>query len=553
MTVTRTVLQLTPLALVASAAAQSPGLPVFSVDWRGPTVSAIDSFSFTPITEGDLLMPQALVPAFGPLPTPGIVESGGFLAPAGLNVATHLGCVGHPGGTPCAIEVDALSHALDRMVNCSSLPSTPNPTWVFSVSFRGLGQPGFGPDLASEGACADETADVFAGVFVPCGPFGPGPVIGNYAYIDGDGLVNACGTSVYPGLGLVEPSPFGDNLDALDDDVPDRYLPRSTCTYFSLDAGFIDPIFTTPNSGSAVANGFVGGDVLVSCPSCAPAVYASAASLGLDASGPDTDDLDALVLRENGIAGYQRSTTPYDWTTGASDMLFFSVRRGSALIGTPDAFFGVPIEQGDVLVPTGAFGSVPGIWIAGETLGLMMSRNLAGYIGDDIDALDVLHDPEPGTRFCFGDGTGTACPCANFGAPGRGCANSVNPDGALLWANGFASISNDTMQLTASGMPGSTNAMLFQGTGTVNAGLGAVFGDGLRCAGGSVVRLLLRNANCGNRSWGYAVPGDPTISVAGGVTTPGVRVYQAWYRNAAAFCTPNVFNVSNGYRVAWGP
>src|SRR5690606_28957437 len=117
---------------------------------------------------------------------------------------------------------------------------------------------------------------------------------GNFGYIDGNGMVNACGTSVYPGLGLVEPSPFGDNLDGLDDDVPDPWLPRSTCTYFSLDSGFVDPIFTVPNSGSAVASGFVGGDVLVSCPGCTPAVYASALQLGLDFGGPDTDDLDAL-------------------------------------------------------------------------------------------------------------------------------------------------------------------------------------------------------------------------------------------------------------------
>src|SRR5205085_2649044 len=231
------------------------------------------------------------------------------------------------------------------------------------------------------------------------------------AYIDGNGLANACGTGSFPGLGLVEPSPGGDDLDALADDVPDRWLPRSTCTYFSLDSGFLDPIFLTPNSGSAVAHGFVGGDVLVSCPSCGPSVYASAVSLGLDAAGPDTDDLDALALRENGIAGYQRSTTPYDWTTGATDMLFFSVRRGSRLIGQPDAFFGAPIEPGDILVPTGALGSVPGIWIAAETLGMSTMRSTAGVISDDLDALDVLQEPEPGSRFCFGDGTGTACPC----------------------------------------------------------------------------------------------------------------------------------------------
>jgi hypothetical protein len=259
------------------------------------------------------------------------------------------------------------------------------------------------------------------------------------------------------------------------------------------------------------------------------------------------------VLRENGIPGYQRSTMPYDWATGSSDMLFFSVRRGSALIGTPDAFFGAPIEPGDVLVPTGAVGSVPGIWIAAEVFGLVTSRSLPGVIGDDVDALDVLQEREPGTRMCFGDGTGTACPCGNSGAPGRGCANSVNADGGLLWGNGNASISNDTVHLTTSGLPPNTTAMIYQGTAPVAGGLGTVFGDGLRCAGGSVIRMLQRTTLCGNREFGKDVPGDPLISVSGGVTTPGSRIYQVWYRNAAAYCTIDVFNFTNAYRIAWAP
>jgi hypothetical protein len=32
-----------------------------------------------------------------------------------------------------------------------------------------------------------------------------------------------------------------------------------------------------------------------------------------------------------------------------------------------------------------------------------------------------------------------------------------------------------------------------------------------------------------------------------------VRSYQAWYRNAAAFCTPSTFNLTNGYSVTWAP
>jgi len=32
-----------------------------------------------------------------------------------------------------------------------------------------------------------------------------------------------------------------------------------------------------------------------------------------------------------------------------------------------------------------------------------------------------------------------------------------------------------------------------------------------------------------------------------------IRVYQAWYRNAASFCTVSTFNLTNGLEVVWLP
>jgi hypothetical protein len=55
---------------------------------------------------------------------------------------------------------------------------------------------------------------------------------------------------------------------------------------------------------------------------------------------------------------------------------------------------------------------------------------------------------------------------------------------------------------------------------------------------------------CGASQYPSAL--DPRISVKGAVTTPGVRHYQAWYRNAAVFCTTSTFNLTNGLSVAWG-
>jgi hypothetical protein len=154
--------------------------------------------------------------------------------------------------------------------------------------------------------------------------------------------------------------------------------------------------------------------------------------------------------------------------------------------------------------------------------------------------------------YCFGDGMGTACPCGND-APsfsGTGCLNSLGT-GGMLGSSGSASISADTFVLQGSGM---TNAscLYFQGTTQLNSGLGTPFGDGLRCAGGANVRLATKLNSSGASQ--YPGAGDASVSVRGGVTSAGsVRTYQVWYRNAAAFCQPETFNLTSALRVLWVP
>jgi hypothetical protein len=43
------------------------------------------------------------------------------------------------------------------------------------------------------------------------------------------------------------------------------------------------------------------------------------------------------------------------------------------------------------------------------------------------------------------------------------------------------------------------------------------------------------------------------LSVRGMITSPGTREYQVWYRNSAAFCAPETFNLTNGWEIAWLP
>lgn len=161
--------------------------------------------------------------------------------------------------------------------------------------------------------------------------------------------------------------------------------------------------------------------------------------------------------------------------------------------------------------------------------------------------------PLVGLTGCFGDGSGAPCPCANQSpsiARG-GCTNSLGV-GAQLRAVGKASASLDSFALQASGMPNSA-VLYFQGTSAVNGGAGAPFGDGLRCVGGSIRRLGTKFNNLGSSN--YPEVGEPSISERGGIGPFGVvtRYYQGWYRNAASFCSPSTFNLTNAIEVFWIP
>jgi len=156
----------------------------------------------------------------------------------------------------------------------------------------------------------------------------------------------------------------------------------------------------------------------------------------------------------------------------------------------------------------------------------------------------------PGVSFCAGDGTGTACPCGNSSTvgSGEGCRNSFGI-GARLSAIGTASVTADTLVLSGSQLPNSS-ALYFQGTGQASGGAGLVFGDGLRCAAGTVIRLGIRTSAGGVSQ--YPGVGNPSVSVRGLIPAGGAtRHYQIWYRNAASFCTASTFNLSNGLTLVW--
>ena len=160
-----------------------------------------------------------------------------------------------------------------------------------------------------------------------------------------------------------------------------------------------------------------------------------------------------------------------------------------------------------------------------------------------------------GTRFCAGDGSqSTPCPCGNSGAPGNGCANSSVASGALLAATGTTV--PDALVLHAAQMLPSALCIFLQGDAALASG--AVFGDGVRCVGGQLLRIGVKSAVGGTA--GYPAAGDPSISArAAALGTPiapgSARWYQTYYRDpVAAFCPDppgKTWNVTSGVIVNW--
>jgi hypothetical protein len=159
--------------------------------------------------------------------------------------------------------------------------------------------------------------------------------------------------------------------------------------------------------------------------------------------------------------------------------------------------------------------------------------------------------------FCSGDGVISPCPCGNNGSAGRGCRNSVSALGAQLSATGTPSLAADTLLFaTADELPTALSIVL-QGDSAVAP---TVFGDGLRCAGGSLKRLFVHSAVGGSISAPTGT--DASVSVRSGqlgdtIPSGGTRLYQVYYRDADPLFCPapagSTFNISGAISATWAP
>jgi hypothetical protein len=159
---------------------------------------------------------------------------------------------------------------------------------------------------------------------------------------------------------------------------------------------------------------------------------------------------------------------------------------------------------------------------------------------------------EAGTPFCSpGEAGVLACPCLPGTdaphAPGHGCSNSVNTDGALMTGSGIPSIGSDTLVLQVTDMTNGL-ALCFEGT---SFGSGLAAGDGVRCITNSLKRFGAKVAT--SRTWTYPQGGEVPIHVRTRAVAGSTRHYQLFYRNASPWCNAATFNVSSAYSILWQP
>lgn len=231
----------------------------------------------------------------------------------------------------------------------------------------------------------------------------------------------------------------------------------------------------------------------------------------------------------------QNVMTFYFATTNSSG--FQSVVQLPAAPTFPGSFGGWLVTELDVVIQSGE----------ALTLRFLGSSN-TGTSG--VQLVRVGDASPQSTSFCFGDGSGATCPCSNAGVSGHGCGNPVTDRGALLVASGTASVSSDSLTLSASAMSG-FQSWYFQGTAQAST----PFGHGIQCLSGSVVRVGQKSNSGSSSSNPSGV--DLPLSVKGAIPpSGGTRHYQVAYRQATPACAPLPFsntNRTNGMTVVWVP
>ncbi len=282
--------------------------------------------------------------------------------------------------------------------------------------------------------------------------------------------------------------------------------------------------------------------------------------------------LDATGARQWGASGIE--FVPLS-TSQVDSVRCLLAASGAYVFWTASPAFGQDTGQGTVVqsdgtpfIPALPFASTPSaksrLFAARGALGhALLAWSDGRNDGGDVLAQNFDESGSVGPlwwnpAYCAGSG----CPCGNDVAPGAsgGCVNSGGA-GARLFGEGFPFVGQDSLRLRAAhAIPGQAG-LFFQGNNPIGGGAGTPFGDGLRCAGGGLVRLAIVVAN----AWGCAATDGSCGTPAGGVQgpislhpnqpvplTPGtIRRYQYWYRDPVGSPCGGGFNFTDAVEVLW--
>ncbi len=545
----------------------------FSITWRGPSIGLVSGPDT--ITSGDILQPEAPGTALA-APAPKI-----FLPAAAIGLE---GLCDEVPGLSCAQELDALSFGFDARLGQEA---SPTEAIHFSVDRHAQGitasflQQGVWTEAVLHDHGADVMASNWSGAPDPADPLAVGH---NFIAIDGNGVAASGGLGAErPGSGLVEPNdpstgwPMnlhdrGDELDAIDLGTPREHTQGRF--YFSVQGGgvdVLDPIGTPPVPDTSEVERVSPSDVLMGRRGQPHRLYARSRMLGLD---PQRDDIDALIIGENGQPGYQMPPRPFEWSGQAYDMVIFSVRRGSSIIGTPDSALGLPITEGDLLTAPGTWGAAPAIVATAESLGLRANRGGEPGGSDELDGatvdkydfpdcndnnvddrLDIFHGASFDTNHdgipdeCqyeggdFGscpDGASPICANLDFWA---GCENNTGVGGGLHCIGPVDAL--DSFRFSGTNLPASQLAVLYHSDGS--APVPAALGNGLLFLGGS----LTAASGLMSTSWdGTLLTDDGILStLAGAAPMAGQSsFFQLVYRDLGGPCGAS-WNITNGVKL----
>jgi Tol biopolymer transport system component len=286
-----------------------------------------------------------------------------------------------------------------------------------------------------------------------------------------------------------------------------------------------------------------------------------------------TGETERVSVSSNGVEGDDWSWTPYisdDGRYAAFPSLASNLvppdSNGKYNIFLRDRVerTTVRIDMNSYGVPTGAASDLDGISPDGRYV-VFDSRGFDMVPGDTNSAMDVFVRDRLGgldfTRVCEPSANGVIdCPCSNPPATGgSGCDNAAHTGGALLLAFGGTFLSCDSLLLRSVDEGPNALSVFYEGSSALASG--AVYGQGVRCAGGTLLRLFTKNASNGSVEAPDPIAGEAGIAARsaelGEVIHPGeTRWYFVAYRDRGS--TPTCAarggtNTTQTGSVLWSP